>query len=79
MSIERVEMREIPSHYRLAKIQKDVMAFYDSGWDAAKVNAEGYKNAASAYSAYKTTIKRLRVNCTVMVRGNSLYLLREEQ
>ena len=76
--ITEAKIHDIPG--RLTKynndVMRDVMKFHESEWSAAEVDIKKYKNSASAYSAYKTAIKRLRVAVVPISRGGKLFLIR---
>lgn len=57
-------------------VMRDVMQFHESEWSAAEVDIKNYKNVASAYGAYKTAAKRLRVAVVPISRGGKLFLVR---
>ena len=76
--ITETKIHDIPG--RLTKynndVMRDVMQFHESEWSAAEVDIKKYKNSASAYNAYKTAIKRLRVAVVPISRGSKLFLIR---
>lgn len=57
-------------------VMRDVMQFHESNWSAAEVDIKKYKNCSSAYGAYKTAAKRMRVAVVPISRGVKLYLVR---
>lgn len=60
-------------------VMRDVMQFHESEWSAAEVDIKNYKNVASAYGAYKTAAKRLRVAVVPITRGGASCFLSETE
>ena len=74
--ITKTEIDAIPGRKYSTKVMRDIEQFHESDWSAAEVNIEGYTNASSAYSAYKSAIERMRVAITPICRRGRLYLIR---
>jgi len=69
--ITETKITDIPgrSIRRNTAVMRDIMQFHESEWSAAEVDIKNYKNVASAYGAYKTATKRLRVAIVPISRG----------
>lgn len=69
--ITEAKITDIPGRFTRCNndVMRDVMQFHESEWSAAVVDIKNYKNAASAYGAYKTAAKRLRVAVVPISRG----------
>ena len=78
--ITKTELKDIPGRACSFNndVQRDVLEFHKSGWAACEVNVKKYKNAPSAFSAYKTAIKRLNVGVIPLARNDRLFLIRSE-
>lgn len=77
--LKQIEVSDIPgkSTMKLCKVQQEVMGFWESGWPAAEVTIEGYKNEKSACAAYRAAIKTCKVGVTAMTRDGRLFLIRD--
>lgn len=73
-----ISLSDIPgkTRYKLCKVQKDVMDFYESGIEAAEVNIDGYKDAHIASNTYRVAAKRMRVAVVPLARQGRLFLIR---
>ena len=78
--ITKIDLKEIPGRacsYNTA-VSNEVEEFYKSGWDACEVKTNKYKTSHSAYAAYNTAIKRLRLNVMVFERSVRVFMARKE-
>ena len=78
--IKQIEKRDIPG--RRSKfnnqVERDIIEFFDSGWEACEVATDKYKSLLSAYNSYRVTAKRLNIGVGVFSREGRLFLAKEK-
>lgn len=60
------------------KVMEDINEFIQSGDTACEIVLGDYKNPQSAYNAYKTSATRAGFGVKFTVRGNRLFMFRED-
>lgn len=79
--IKKIEITDIPGRATRYNelVTNDIATFIDSQWDAAEVTTAKYKNASSAFNAFRAAIKKSFAPCDVDVirRGEKVYLVRK--
>ena len=75
--IKKIDVNDIPSRsIPYNTVQKEVLRFWESGWDACEVDTKGYRDAASALGSYGNAIRRLRVGVKAITREGRCFLVR---
>lgn len=74
--IKQIEAKDIPG--RKSKfnnpVTRDILDFFDSGWEFCEVGTDKYKTLLSAYNAYHYAAKKLNVGVDVFTREGRLFL-----
>lgn len=74
--ITKIEKETIPCKKLNNFVQREIIEFVKSGWDACEVTYT-QKTFNAAYSAYKIACKQLQVGVSVLTRGGKIYLVRD--
>ena len=69
-------IKMIEPRYTRGKVQRAVIRFMESNMQAAElVFSDGeYVNLKSAYGSYQHAIKRIKAECTVVMRNGKVYM-----
>lgn len=74
--ITKVEAKAIPGCKKKDNpVERDIIEFVKSGWEACEVKYS-QNTMTSAYSAYYSASKRLKLGTKVLMRGDKLFLAR---
>lgn len=78
--ITKIEPRDIPGRacgYN-NQVMREIEEFVESDWNACEVNTNKYKNAHSAYAAYRAAIRRMNAAVIAFERSGRLFMVRKE-
>ena len=76
--IKKIEINEIPHKQKLYdQLQRQLRAFWESGWEACEVDPKNYKNHKSCYNAWRKAVQRSGYAIKAVYRDDRVFLVRK--